>query len=249
MPFQQYKHFHGKEVNKAARLGIKKFEKREFLEALPRVRAQAFKTHTILSGFSQCGINPFNPDLVINAIQKRIPEPPVLQMFGENEAQGTRPSSSSSSAYSPPKDIQSLRHKVAKSQRALNEVAEELDDISPKLNGRIQRTLSGGLILSELGAQKGHDLQAYLHAAKRQQQPRSRRQVNSLSSTGVLTVRDANRQIEARKAHEINKSWQRTRGEMDKDVAQKGLKEIEFDREAPGGGNILPVYYDGPVDR
>lgn len=65
----------------------------------------------------------------------------------------------------------------------------------------------------------------------------------------MLTVRDANRQIEARKAHEINKSWQRTRGEMDKDMAQKGLKEIEFDREAPGGENILPVYYDGPVDR
>lgn len=28
-----------------------------------------------------------------------------------------------------------------------------------------------------------------------------------------------------------------------------GLNEVDFDRETPGGENILPVYYDGPIDK
>jgi hypothetical protein len=50
--FQQYKHYHGKAVNQAARYIFRAFKEREFLEALPRIRADAFKPSTIISGFS-----------------------------------------------------------------------------------------------------------------------------------------------------------------------------------------------------
>lgn len=46
--------------------------------------------------------------------------------------------------------------------------------------------------------------------------------LTGLSSTGVLTVRDANRRIGTRKAHEINKDWQRVGEEIDREVAQWG---------------------------
>lgn len=251
MPFQQYKHYHGKEVNKASRLGLERFEKREFLEALPRIRAQTFKAHTVQSGFSQRGISPLNPSLVTNMLEKRIPKIGDLQMYGEKEAQGPRPSSSSSSSSqsSHQIDIQRLRRSVSKAQKHLGDVRETLDSIAPKANRYAEDAFKKGIVLAELGAQDGHDIMGYLHAAKRRKQPRSRRQVNKLSSTGVLTVRDANRQIETRKAHEINKDRQRVGEEMDEEVAQRGLNEVDFDRETPGGENILPVYYDGPIDK
>lgn len=70
-PFQQYKHFHGKAVNEAARYGYEYFGKREFLQHLPTIQMDAFKSYTIQSGFSDCGIYPFNPDPVIEGLENR----------------------------------------------------------------------------------------------------------------------------------------------------------------------------------
>ena len=64
-PFQQYKHLHGKAVNEAARYGYENFGKQEFLQHLPAIQMNAFKSYTIQSGFSDCGICPFSHGLVI----------------------------------------------------------------------------------------------------------------------------------------------------------------------------------------
>ena len=42
-PFQQYKQYHAKAVNNAARWGECAFEKRQFLEELPGIRQNTFK--------------------------------------------------------------------------------------------------------------------------------------------------------------------------------------------------------------
>ena len=58
---------------------------------------------------------------------------------------------------------------------------------------------------NELTAQREQDIEAYQAAAKCWNAPKSHQQVPGLSSSGVLTVKDANRQVEARKADEIVK--------------------------------------------
>ena len=87
-PFQQYKHYYGKAVNKAARYGAPDFQKREFLEALPGIRTKAFKTRTVQSGFSDRGIWPYDPAPILKALEKRVVPIPDIRM----EISGSTPS-------------------------------------------------------------------------------------------------------------------------------------------------------------
>lgn len=65
----------------------------------------------------------------------------------------------------------------------------------------------------------------------------------------MLTVQDANRQIEVRKSHEIKKDRQRVRQELDVAEVQKGVEQARSSRQMPEGVKILPVFFDGTSDR
>ena len=79
-------------------------------------------------------------------------------------------------------------------------------------------------MLAELGAQTQDDLERYMRAAKRQARPKSRRQVQGgLSNTSVLSVRDANRRIDNRRADEVSKQWRRMEREGKK-AAQRATQ-------------------------
>src|SRR5437588_11825676 len=51
--------------------GCTKITKEEFLGLLPNIRKQTFKKSSIQSAFRNCGLVPFNPDIVIQQIKDR----------------------------------------------------------------------------------------------------------------------------------------------------------------------------------
>lgn len=187
------------------------FEKREFLDHLPSIRQKALKSHTIQTGFRERGIYPLKPELVIDALDKHcVPIPDIEIWDGGRDATGkshTPPPTPSSDASSP-KTIQKLRHHVNKVQEALAKLegGNKDGEFTPKLKKHIGKVFSGGLTQAERGAQFEHHLDGINQSAKRQNKPRSRRQVQSLSNDGILTVRDANRHIQARKEGEEKKA-------------------------------------------
>ena len=68
--FQPYKHYHGQEIDEATRTGCTNFDKTEFLASLGRIRLQAFKETSILSGFRKTGIVPYDPQIVLEKLQE-----------------------------------------------------------------------------------------------------------------------------------------------------------------------------------
>ena len=208
-PFQQLKHYHGKTVNNAARLGYDKFDKRDFLEALPGIRNNAFKPHTIKSGFSDRGIHPYNPDPIVKGLEDQAePIPDIKIWTGDHDAQGNALSSPISSQTSSPKNLKRLKKNINIAQSALDETSSILDSTSPGLNDRINKIFNGSLMQAELNAHREEEMEQYLQAAKRRKQPKSRRQVQeSLSSNGSMTVRDARRRIDERRSKEIQRQW------------------------------------------
>ncbi|EED20088.1 conserved hypothetical protein [Talaromyces stipitatus ATCC 10500] len=70
--FQQYKHFHGRAVNRQTRLGGQSYDKSDFLHGLHKVRLQAFTRRTIKAGFRNAGIYPYDPKVVLRPLQAKI---------------------------------------------------------------------------------------------------------------------------------------------------------------------------------
>ena len=66
---------------------------------------------------------------------------------------------------------------------------------------------------AELNAQRETVLERFLAAAKRRSKPKTHRQVQGLSTNGVVRVKDATRRIEARKVEEHKKEYRRIRSE------------------------------------
>ena len=224
-PFQQYKYFHGKAVNEAARYGYEDFGKREFLQHLPNIRKNAFKNHTIISGFEDRGIYPFNADLVTNQLRERCDPIPDLQ--GLPEWGKTTPSPSSSQTSSP-KLIQHLTHSIQKINAEMQKYGSQMDEISKDFSVRIQKTLRGSQMQAELAAIRGDELNKHLQARMDQSKPRSRRQVPGLGHTGILSVKDANRRINHRKLEDMDKSRRRVQRETEREKAKKEAEKAEY---------------------
>lgn len=170
---------------------------------------------------------PFNPDLIIKRLESRLPPEPELQIWtGDKKADGNTPTppSTPSSSSSSPKTLDKLRHYINKAQEAMAELDNQA--MSSKLMKNIDKIFSGSLTQAESGAQYKDDLTYLRQSTQRQNKPRSRRQVQSLSDEGILTVRDANRSIQARKEEEEAKEARR---------ASKRSRNISTTQEAMGG--------------
>ena len=70
--FQPYKHFHSEAIDDAVRMRDREFGKLEFLTAYQTFRTQTFKPSTIRHAFRDTGIVPFNPNMVLDKIRRRI---------------------------------------------------------------------------------------------------------------------------------------------------------------------------------
>lgn len=75
--FQPLKHYHAKALDLLVRDGICDIGKVEFLGLIEGVRRQAFKQTTILSAFKKTGIEPFNPNIVLNILKERVAKTPT----------------------------------------------------------------------------------------------------------------------------------------------------------------------------
>jgi hypothetical protein len=201
IPFQQYKHFHGKTVNEQARLGGLVFDKSDFLYSLRDIRLKTFKSRTIRAGFADRGIHPWNPNIVLDQLKKEVnsDSESVLTIFNDSE----RSSPSTIESISPPKTIQKLRTNVNKARKSLQEIDTILDTLNPRLNRRLDKIFEGSLIQAELNAQRAEDIENLMKLNKRKSIKKTRRQVQV---GGVLTVKDANRSIQTRKIEEMKKS-------------------------------------------
>lgn len=210
-PFLQFKHFHRKAVNWAASHGYEAYGKREFLDNLPSVRANALKSRTIQSGFAESGILPFNPGPVLEEMERQaVPIPNIEIWEGDRDARGNSIPLSQSSESSSPKNLQRLRKHIDTARLALDGIAEALDHSSPNLHRRLNKIFNGSIVQAELNAQREEDLNGHLRATQRRQRPKTRRQVlGGLSTNGSMTVRDAKRRIEKRRADEVRKQWRK----------------------------------------
>ena len=70
--FQPLKHYHAEAVDASIRAGVEAFDRLDFLDAIPAIRALAFKPTTVRSAFVKTGIVPWNPNAVLDKIREKI---------------------------------------------------------------------------------------------------------------------------------------------------------------------------------
>ena len=75
--FQPMKHYHSQAISSAVQYLDTDFNKLEFLHALDDIRKKTFKSKTIQSAFKKCGLVPFNPNAVLDAIPNKEPQNPT----------------------------------------------------------------------------------------------------------------------------------------------------------------------------
>ncbi|EED19259.1 transposon, putative [Talaromyces stipitatus ATCC 10500] len=203
IPFQAYKHFHGIEVNKQMRAGAYDFDKYDFLYHLATVRNQTFTSRIIRAGFRDVGIHPYNPELVMDKLNAAeiLDAVPILEIYdGEEQA---IPSSPTTRSTSPPLDSYKIGRHIKKIEQDLELIKEGIKHISPNLERRVRRIMKGSLINAQISASHRRQVNHLLDVNRRKSKAKTRRQI--LNVGGVLTVRDANTKIEARKVLEIEK--------------------------------------------
>ena len=69
--FQPFKHYHRRAVEEATRQGCTNFDGVEFLHAIQSIRSHTFKRSTILSGWRQSGLIPYNPEVILQKIRRQ----------------------------------------------------------------------------------------------------------------------------------------------------------------------------------
>ncbi|EED14418.1 conserved hypothetical protein [Talaromyces stipitatus ATCC 10500] len=199
MPFQQYKHVHGRVVNKIARLGGFDFDKNDFFE-LRDIRIKTFTTRTIRHGWRERGIWPLNPRLILDtmlqpdeAFEALVAEGDALKIYGE--ADDTIPSSPTTKSISPPSTAVKLRRYVNKIEKSIDSIKNILDEVSPGLSRRIKVVNQGSLTLAELGDLHRESFAKVRDTATRKNQKTTKRQVKA---SGALYIKDANRLVKRR---------------------------------------------------
>ncbi|EED11477.1 conserved hypothetical protein [Talaromyces stipitatus ATCC 10500] len=200
VPFQQYKHVHGRVVNKIARLGGFDFDKNDFFEELRDIRIKTFTTRTIRHSWRERGIWPLNPWLILDmmlqpeeAFEALVAEEDALKIYGE--ADDTIPSSPTTKSISPPSTAVKLRRYVNKIEKSIDGIKDILDEVSPGLSRRIKVVNQGSLTLAELGDLHRESFAKVRDIATRKNQKTTKRQVKA---SGALYVKDANRLIKRR---------------------------------------------------
>lgn len=109
--FQPYKHWHGRELDDAARTGCTNFNRAEFINRLQSIRKRTFKESTILSAWREAGLSPYNPTAILAPLQceadiereRRLFDDPII------EDRYQTPSDHSSSQITTPITVRTIR--------------------------------------------------------------------------------------------------------------------------------------------
>lgn len=236
-------------MNEAARKGWNTFERREFLEALPDIRVKVFTSRTIRSSFRCCGLWPFKPSVVLDPLRAKFksPSPEMEVWYGEGGGSHGTPPRLPSSSSSSPKTLQNLHCSINKTKAVLDEFGNALDSISPKLNQKIQQIFSGSLHQAESNAMHQRENGRLLQSIEQQNKPQSCRLVKgptSLSSTGILTVKDAKQSIKKHADEEGRQGQGRKRKRSSNDQENNPPTPAE-NQEILGSGEILEAILGG----
>jgi hypothetical protein len=207
IPFQQYKHVHGRVVNKVARLAGFDFDKNDFFTELHDIRLRTFTPRIIRHGFKDRGIWPLKPHIVLDQMvqpEDAVIEEPAVKIYGEVD--DTIPSSPTTKSISPPSSVQKLRRYINKIEKSLDGIKDILDEASPGLIRRIKTVNQGSLVIADLGELHRESFAQVREAAKRKNQKKTKRQVKAV---GALYVKDANRMIKRRHEGDLMKIHKR----------------------------------------
>jgi DDE superfamily endonuclease len=129
--FQPYKHWHAQTLDQATRRGCSKFGKLEFLGAIKSIREMTFKKASILAGFRECGIVPYNPAIVLEKIKEYLPPPPPPPL--------DQPSTPSKAQIWPPTTLLTAR--------SLEKQAKELENATPSRQKTLQKKFIKGALI------------------------------------------------------------------------------------------------------
>jgi hypothetical protein len=240
VPFQQYKHYHAKIVNQQARLGGMLFDKDDFFYSLRDIRKQTFTPRTIRSGFARCGIMPLKPEIILDKLKIEFDFDSESVIDMPNGSGNIMPSSPTTVSISPPRTAPKLRKRIQKFQKSLHET-----DLSPALTRRLDKIFSGSLMQAELGAQFADDVEHFIKLNRRKSAPKSRRQIKA---GGVLSVKDANHRIEARKVEEMKKNWRRADREARKRLQEQTTQSTNPDADIENFEEITRMVAPNNVD-
>lgn len=176
--FQPYKHWHARAVDQATRTGCSRFDKLEFLAAIHGIRQSTFKTNTIRTAFRECGLIPYNPQIVLEKIKEYQPPPSI------------RPSTPPETEFQPPMTPQTAQ--------ALKEQAIRLENATPtRYKSIVQKFVKGALIQVNTAIQIKKDLAASTAAERERKERRSQSQ-RQLQKGGVLLASEARNMITQR---------------------------------------------------
>ncbi|ERF72127.1 hypothetical protein EPUS_02918 [Endocarpon pusillum Z07020] len=176
--FQPYKHWHAQAVNQATRTGCSKFDKLEFLTAIYGIRQSTFKNSSIRSSFRECGLIPYNPQLVLEKVKEYQPPPPP------------RPSTPPETEFQPPT--------TPLTPQALKKQAIRLENATPSRYKLIaQKFIKGAQIQVNTATQIKKDLAASTAAEKERRERRIQSQ-RQLQKGGVLLASQARNMVTQR---------------------------------------------------
>lgn len=206
-PFLAYKQNFRKQNNLIAQWGGIPGSKADFLADIVAVRKKTFNQRIIRNSFKERGIYPPDGSAIIQKLQDIIPpvlelSAPYLRPYGEV----TPPPNLSSSSVenTPPKSTQDLE----KNQRKLSKIFTT-DSLTPKL----QRGLQRAFYHHKRQAEELAMMSDTVRKMRQMQAPRRRqitkRQIPRLGDSGILSTKDANRSIEARREKDAEKEKKR----------------------------------------
>ena len=175
-----------------------------FLSILPEIRQKTFTSRTIRHVFRDTGIYLYNPEIVIQNLRDSTDDGEVLRIFGTSE---TLSPPHSSLTNSPPQTIRTLRRSINKLTKHIDHSFDQ-NQSNKSFIKRVQRLCEYSKEQMELVHQLEADLGQYQQRSLR---PKFtlRRQIRG--TTGLLTVKDANRRIAERKLVEEKADIQRAR--------------------------------------
>jgi DDE superfamily endonuclease len=203
--FQPFKHFHAKAVDNVTRTGCSHFDKLEFLATITSIRKETFKRNSILSAFRECGLVPYNPQIVLQKEQEYQPLLPP------------RPPT-------PPKSLD-LPPTTPLTNRALEKQASLLQKMTPSRHQVLQeKFIKGALIQAKTGAQTKRQL-AETSAAERERRERRCQSQRPLQRGGVFYPQEARNMTKQREEEGGTQLERASKRE------QKLRKELEEERQ------------------
>lgn len=225
-PFLAYKHYYRKHNNQAKKWGGSVTEKADFLRSIHKIRIQTFTGSAVRHSFKDCGIWPFDPEVICEELRGDTGSDLVAYDRGKEYELGecgrgededenasdasqpqTPPLASSSTINSPPTTVTKLRQNICKVRKSFP--ANPTPDLA-KIQRRLEAIYEGSITQAELAAQNSVDISRILTNQEAASAPKSKRQVGK---GGVLCVRDSNTLIQSRDIQEAEK--QRRRWERD----------------------------------